>query len=175
MPKLTKEKIINYLANLLEPEEDIDTRWFPLMAEAYMNKTPLEDITDSKMGKIPANHLSGFPLSIKENLDLTFKPNLNLALREWETQETIAMIIGEKTYNTYMDTHGVQRFVPNMIIKKLVDNHTIDLNRLTIAYQNDEFTTDEYLDIITSIGYSVGGFCDLWEFRHLTIINPLWA
>ena len=100
--------------------------------------------------------------------------------QEWEDNAPrIPVKIGDKEYQTYLDRHGVQRFVGNSVITRIMDHHsdpnaTLSLNTLIVEYQQGRFSTEDWLDFMTSFGYSVGGLLDLSEFSYLPVENPLW-
>jgi hypothetical protein len=56
------------------------------------------------------------------------------------------------------DTHGVLRFVPNRIVKTLLNSGPWDLNKLA---ELDIFTPEEWEQFAQLIGYSVSGWGDL--------------
>ncbi len=54
------------------------------------------------------------------------------------------------------DEHGVLRFVPNNIVRCLLDNGGLDLNKL--AMMGEVFTSEEWAQFSQLIGYSVSGW-----------------
>ncbi len=77
-------------------------------------------------------------------------------------------------YLTEIDSHGVQRFKENSVIRFLVNKEIIDLNKLFIAFQEKKFTKRDYAEFNMMLGYSVGGFADLSSFEDWEIDNPIW-
>ena len=55
------------------------------------------------------------------------------------------------------DERGVQRFVPNRIVEKLLETSTLDLNSIACM----DFTQTEHEQLAQLIGYSVSGFGSL--------------
>lgn len=55
------------------------------------------------------------------------------------------------------DERGVQRFVPNRIVEKLLETSTLDLNSIACM----DFTQAEHEQLAQLIGYSVSGFGSL--------------
>ena len=102
--------------------------------------------------------------------------------------------INGNDYDTVIDEHGVQRFVPNRIVAAFVDaalsayNTFITTNPIEerdwskapfglndIDYTpNGTYTLDELIQFSTLHGYSVGGMCDLSFMSGVEVINPLW-
>ena len=58
----------------------------------------------------------------------------------------------------FKDQNGTIRFQANSIVRHLLDNGGIDLNRLATI---DEFSQEEWEQFAQLIGYSVGGFGSL--------------
>lgn len=108
-----------------------------------------------------------------------YKPS---AKQVWEDNAPrITVKVGEKEFQTFIDEHGVQRFCGNSVITKLMhspplnDSHGIlSLNTLAIDYHNGKFSSEDWLDFMTSFGYSVSGLCSLSAFTYLPVWNPLW-
>ncbi len=75
--------------------------------------------------------------------------------------------IKNKHYPLVEDRHGVERLPENRIIKDLLDaardGKKLDLNDISERYHNERYTLDEYIGLYTQIGYSVGGFWDIFE------------
>jgi len=55
------------------------------------------------------------------------------------------------------DERGVQRFVPNRIVEKLLETSSLDLNDIACM----DFTPQEHEQLAQLIGYSVSGFGSL--------------
>lgn len=64
-----------------------------------------------------------------------------------------------------VDAHGVKRFRANEIVRYLLDNGRIDLNRLAVL----PFSADDREQFAQLIGYSVSGFGDLSYVRGDTL------
>ncbi len=86
--------------------------------------------------------------------------------------DNLEVKIDGKHYRTVIDEQGVQRFPVNSLYSHLVDTKQIDINRLSIDYQNGRFSRDEYMKFYRGIGYSVCGFSEV--FGDAEIENPLW-
>ena len=59
-----------------------------------------------------------------------------------------------------MDKHGVLRYKASPIHGWLCDH--IDLNEMSVAYQQGAFGRDEFMQFYRDIGYSLGGFEEIW-------------
>lgn len=101
-----------------------------------------------------------------------------------DNAEKIPVKIGGRVYQTFLDERGVQRFVTNSVINQIIDwdgdrslhgsGEDYILNRISIAYQEGQFSEEDMLDFYTSFGYSVSGLVSLSYFEHLPVENPLW-
>lgn len=103
--------------------------------------------------------------------------------------ENIVVKLNGKEYQTEL-VNGVQRFVPNPVIEKLVDKDIeiynklgykkyeemglYGLNEIAMDFHRGEFTVEDMLAFYTQIGYSVSGMLDLSFFEELEVENPLW-
>jgi len=87
-------------------------------------------------------------------------------------ETTVEVKINGVPYDTIIDNQGVQRFQKNNLYGYLINSGMVDLNELSCAYQNGSFTREEYMEFYRGIGYSVSGFCDI--FDDVEIENPLW-
>ncbi len=96
-------------------------------------------------------------LNIKKDID---KIGLHIIIR-----------IDGKPYDTYIDDGGIQRFPRNNLLSYISDRGQI-MNELAAAYGEGKFTIDEYMQFYRDIGYSVGGFGEV--FDEVNIENPLW-
>lgn len=100
--------------------------------------------------------------------------------------EIIPVKLNGKEYPSYIDDHGVQRFVPNPIVKRMIDktmkssgqlkNGVYNLNDVAMDYYSDPdwASTEDMLDFYTQINYSVSGMVDLSYFEDVVVENPLW-
>lgn len=86
----------------------------------------------------------------------------------------IEIEIDGKKYLTIIDKHDVQRFKKNSLLSYLVDIGEIDLNKLSIAYQEGMFSKEEYAEFNMDTGYSVCGWADIEAFQDMEIKNPVW-
>ena len=84
------------------------------------------------------------------------------------------MKVGEKTYPTFIDEDGVQRFFQNSVICHLFEAGKLDLNQLAVDYHQKKFSQVDYAELNMMLGYSVSGWCDLSSFQDMKVINPLW-
>lgn len=102
---------------------------------------------------------------------------------DFANSEIIIVKVGGRSFETYIDRNGVQRFRVNTVLNHLCDlmmkNMTVDgkpygLNEMCMEFFNGKFSNDDWLTWYTSFGYSVDGFSSLSFFNHLEIENPLW-
>ena len=94
---------------------------------------------------------------------------------KYKKGQKIPIKVGGKEYMTVIDSHGTQRFIANKLLQHLSDTGQIDLNKLSVDYQNKVgFTKREYAEFNMQIGYSVAGFSELHLFQDYKIENPLW-
>ena len=63
---------------------------------------------------------------------------------------------------TYIDEHGTKRFVPNPVVRDLLDaardGHKRDLNDIWIDYCNGRYTKAEMREFYQLINYSISGY-----------------
>lgn len=85
----------------------------------------------------------------------------------------ITVKVDGKPVETYIDSMGTQRFPLNPVFGALYNSSAVDLNNLTSAYQRGSVPFEPYLEFYLGIGYSVSGFRELADFKHLTIENPM--
>ena len=93
--------------------------------------------------------------------------------------QIIEIKIDGKKYQTYIED-GQQFFVPNKLMD-FVMNNMIDMSRLRHAFEQKEFSLEEYRNFHIEIGYSVTGFDTLFglnsgleDDKKVKIENPLW-
>lgn len=60
-----------------------------------------------------------------------------------------------------IDAHGVVRFKENRIVRYLLDNGGIDLNKIALVADEQGFTQDDEEQFAQLIGYSLRGFHEL--------------
>lgn len=131
----------------------------------------------------PANELEeeiqGYAEEALYNEFDRYKPSPSQA---WEDNAPrIIVKIAGKEFQTFITEDGVQRFCGNSVITKIMDSPPLNdsrgilsLNTLAINYHNGEFSSEDWLDFMTSFGYSVSGLCSLNAFTYLPVENPLW-
>lgn len=73
-------------------------------------------------------------------------------------EENITILVDGEPKATYIDKHGVQRFVPSEVLVFLWENDQVDLNQLFRAFMKGDFTLEAYQEFYQDIGFSVGGF-----------------
>lgn len=97
-------------------------------------------------------------------------------------KESITILVNGEPKATYLDEHGVQRFVPGGVIVFLFENNQIDMNRLFLAFMADEFTLEDYQEFYQDLGFSVCGFEEVFgegsgvadeTGEPVVILNPL--
>jgi len=72
--------------------------------------------------------------------------------------ETITVLVNGEPKATYLDEHGVQRFVPGEVVQYMFGNDQIGMNQLFTAFMNEEFTLEAYQEFYQDLGFSLGGF-----------------
>lgn len=108
----------------------------------------------------------------------------------------IEVKVNGKPYQTYIDERGVQRFVPNKIVRRMLDSlqdiwmekgdkffediglyHP--LTRMNVDVHLGKISLQDKIDFYTMIDYSVDGFMDVfWDEEvegELVVENPLWS
>lgn len=88
--------------------------------------------------------------------------------------EYIIVKISGKNFKTYIDGHGVQRFLSNKFYNWLDVKYEINGNDLSKAYQTGCFSKWQYAKYLMGLGYSVCGFTEISVFEDWEIENPLW-
>ena len=106
-------------------------------------------------------------------------------IMEYKEGDIITITVDGRTYDTYIDEDGVQRFRtdPTHLLwdrwkgdeGERRGRGTEDLNTLAIAYANKEFDQRTFMEFNMSLGYSVSGFCELHNFFDLNVVNPIWG
>ena len=61
----------------------------------------------------------------------------------------------------YQDDNGTTRFQGNAVVRYLLDNGSLDLNKLAIAAIEENFPQEDQEQFAQLIGYSLGGFSEL--------------
>ncbi|MEE8494586.1 MAG: hypothetical protein V3S25_11125 [Nitrospirales bacterium] len=97
--------------------------------------------------------------------------------------DEIVILVGGHPVLTVIDEHGVQRFVPNSAIDHLFREGRLDMHQLTIDFYKGSFHRDGFIDLYMDLGYSVGGFNEVWgpsssyfdnTGEYVEIVNPVW-
>lgn len=159
------------IENTIEPEEGADE--FPVdeMARAYLEGTPFTPANESQ------EELAAYSL---ESLQFEYERYKPTPDEEWQAAaEKIPVTIGNRSFETYIDKNGVQRFVTNSVIYDLMErmlkqNAPLDLNELFLNHARGRYSNDDWLTFLTSSGYSFYGLVNMNDFSHLPITNPLW-
>lgn len=101
--------------------------------------------------------------------------------------EIIIVKVDGREFETYIDEHGVQRFLENAAIRRYVDfanegppdfkikEGAYTLNDLWIDWHEssrEDFPIEDMMVFYTMMGYSVSGFADV--FPDAYIENPRW-
>lgn len=152
------------------PDLDLDLEPF---VQAYVNDEPYTPASDKEREVIRI---------IKDNLWFHFERYTPSASQAWEDNAPrIPVKIAGKEFQTFLDERGVQRFCGNAVIRRMIDSPTmrdshgpLSLNTLSEDFHRGMFSTEDWLDFMTSFGYSVSGLMGYSEFQHLPIENPLW-
>jgi len=96
--------------------------------------------------------------------------------------ETITILLNGVAIDTYIDDNGVQRFIPNAALNFMFENDQLDMNQLFAAFTAGEFTLDAYQEFYCMMGFSVGGFEEVFgegsgiaseTGQPCVILNPL--
>lgn len=119
---------------------------------------------------------------IEDNLWIHFERYSPSSKQAWEDNASrIPVKIAGKEFQTFIDERGVQRFCGNSVITRIMDSRPLSdshgelsLNTLSVDFHNGMFSTEDWLDFMTSFGYSVDGLMGLTVFQHLPVENPLW-
>ena len=94
----------------------------------------------------------------------------------------ITILVNGDAVETYIDEYGVQRFIPCGVVDYMFLNDQIDMNQLFKAFMADEFTLEEYQSFYQDLGFSVGGFEEVFGAgsgvadetgEPCVILNPL--
>jgi DNA-directed RNA polymerase subunit N (RpoN/RPB10) len=141
--------------------------------QSYLNGEPYTPANDAEDEIIAV---------VQEPLWIHFERYNPSAKQAWEDNaERIPVKIAGREFQTFMDEHGVQRFCGNAVIRRMLDSRVLSnshgelsLNTLTIDFHTGMFSTEDWLDFMTSFGYSVSGLTGLSYFQHLPVENPLW-
>lgn len=168
MLEKTPENVRRVIEDRFKVEEFIPTMPVDELVTAYLEGRALPYSSDQE------EEIMGY---VSGHLSMAFdryKPNLKA---EWmASAEKIPVKVGDREFQTYIDSRGVQRFVGNPMVAYLAHHPTSKdaYNDLFVAYYRGEFSDDELLDFVTSLGYSVSGFAEINALEHYPIQNPLW-
>lgn len=91
---------------------------------------------------------------------------VKIAMREWEEVVYKEESGGRNNVKKYpmqpiVIIDDVARFLKNRIVRDLLDEGSLDLNKILLRMHNGNYTREEYEQITMLIGYSVSGFGDL--------------
>lgn len=105
--------------------------------------------------------------------------------------ETIEITLDGVPYQTYLDDNGVQRFVPNEVVVRLLRNNgelfearnrgqlkgleLYSLNEIAFDYHTGKIPLADLLQFYTMMDYSVSGMMGLSFFEDIEVKNPLWG
>lgn len=162
--------IVESVIELEAPDAGIDIEPF---IQAYLSGSPYVPASEAEEEVIPV---------IEEQLWIHFERYNPSATQAWEdSAPRIIVTIAGKEFETFIDERGVQRFCGNPVIRRIMDSPSVSdsmgrlsLNTLNQDFHNGMFSTEAWLDFMTSFGYSVGGLTGLSYFQHLKVENPLW-
>lgn len=161
------------------------------MVEAFVHR---EEATDFNVESFVRHYMAGEPYEPANELEEEILPDIEEVLynefdrykpstsQAWEDNAPrIIVKIGEKEFQTFITEDGIQRFCGNSVITRIMDSPPLNdsrgilsLNTLAVNYHNGEFSSEDWLDFMTSFGYSVSGLCGLSAFTYLPVENPLW-
>lgn len=94
---------------------------------------------------------------------------------ELKAGDRIMIRIGAKPVLTYIDERGIQRILPNRIIRDVAEtNRSLDLNMIAALHAQGNYSLQEYLEYDLLTNWSVCGFCELSRYQFLDVDNPVW-
>lgn len=70
---------------------------------------------------------------------------------------------------TVCDDDGTRRFIKGMA-RHLVDKQQVDLNKLHVAYQRGEFSTEDMMRFYFGLGYSITDFEEVFIGCAITLL-----
>lgn len=166
----TRENVQMLTENTLRNEEGCENFPVERFVTAYLEGQKFVPENDTE------DQLAGYVEGTLWTMFERYKPE---AFEEWKhNAEKIPVIINGKTFQTFIDERGVQRFVGNAVMRRILDSldshRVMNLNTLSIDHQSGMFSNDEWLEFYTSFNYSVSGFMGLSDFCNFSIENPLW-
>lgn len=97
--------------------------------------------------------------------------------------DDVTILVDGMARLTFIDESGIQRFAVNGVVSHLISTSTIDMNKLFLAFQQEQFDAWDYQEFCMSTGYTVEAFNEMfgpgstWEslgHPSVEIINPLW-
>jgi len=77
-----------------------------------------------------------------------------------EVPEWARFQVSLSRHPVYVDKFNTLRYETKPIIRWLSDH--VDLNKMWIAYREGAFSRDEFMQFYRDIGYSLGGFEEVW-------------
>lgn len=87
--------------------------------------------------------------------------------------DRIEVNIGGVYYETLIDKSGIQRFVPNRLLKHLTGGGGYNIVQLTKDYIDGAFGRREYLEFLMGIGIPIAELQEMSIFSNLDFINPM--
>lgn len=194
MIEKNSENVENVIKDVVaEHQLDVQPCDIPAIKDAYLKRGDI-NLALTGQGEIVSDVMEAEELDVLSNaLEDNFgQQNQNIPFQIYPVK------IRNKTYETYVDEHGNQRFVGNPIIEVMVrnmQNHwraymvadvdknghydadkaevPYSLDRIAQQYRDGEFTLDQYLGFYASFGFSLSMLKHLPEFETLYIDNPL--
>lgn len=156
-------------------EEDITS-----LAVAYIKRGDIDLAVNSKK-EVLSDLMEGEELDlISDSLDKTFGQQI-----KYIPSQIIPVVIMGRSYDTYLDDYGNQRFVGNRIIKAIAREMQSNYLHATVGKESfmnldyihqqhaaGEFSLEELIDLYVSVGTSLKYFRELEEFRSMLIVNP---
>lgn len=76
---------------------------------------------------------------------------------------------------SYIDPHGVRRYVSNLVIDRAFDEGLIDLNAISCLCVQQGIPVKDRIIFWSMLGYSVDGMCDLGFMGPIIVETPEWT
>jgi hypothetical protein len=102
----------------------------------------------------------------------------------------IPVQVGKRTFDTFIDNFGNQRFLLNTVVKEFVDEtikaneswvedrrsykEPYNLDSLEVSFLNGKHSEDDMLMFFTACGLSVDELTNMYYFYNLPVVNPVW-
>lgn len=172
--------------------EDVDA-----LSKAYMKHGDI-DLAVNAEGDVISDIMDG------EELDVIADALTDKFEGEPETEDAniIVVTFNGKSYDTYIDEHGTQRFVGNPVVRKFMSvsqkrwvnyftgsvfdggadydrnedhpDEPVNMGTLSAMFREGEFTQEEWLDFHALLGYSVDLLVKMLDdFSNMEYENPL--